>query len=105
MQASTGTDTFRVTTASAQISNARMSKIRASDRILLLQRECDRSKVMADPMTAYGDFRGLLLADYNEVLQNRFQKKNILQLKKETTYSGGFYHSASFDLKSQTAQA
>jgi hypothetical protein len=62
-----------------------MSKTRASDRLLLLQRGCDRSKVMADPMTAYGDFRGLLLADYNDVLQNRFQKKNISQLKRETT--------------------
>jgi hypothetical protein len=51
-------------------------------------------------MAAYGDFRGLLLADYNEVLQDRFQKKNISQLRKETSYSGGFYQSASFDLKS-----
>ena len=56
-------------------------------------------------MAAYGDFRGLLLADYNDVLQNRFQKKNISQLRKETTYSGGFYQSASFDLKSQSGQA
>jgi len=47
-------------------------------------------------MTAYGDFRGLLLADYKDVLQNRFQMKNISKLRKETTYNG-FYQSASSD--------
>ena len=47
-------------------------------------------------MTVYGDFRGLLLADYNDVLQERFKQKNIQKLRKDTTY-GGFYQSASFD--------
>lgn len=41
-------------------------------------------------MTAYGDFRGLLIADYDDALQNRFQKKNIQRLRQETTESNFF---------------
>ena len=39
---------------------------------------------MKEPLNEYGDFRGLLLADYKEALQGRFPARKLNQAKQET---------------------
>jgi len=79
---------FRVQTASAVNITKSINRMRVSQRLFEIQNAQKAKGVklseIEDPLSAYGDFRGLLLADYKTALQTSFPESKLKQIKQET---------------------
>ena len=81
-------DSFRVSSASAMNVTRSINKLKVSPRLHNIQNEVKPKNTklqdVPDPLTSYGEFRGLIIPDHKSALGKIFPTKFVNKLQRDT---------------------